>query len=153
VGAGLGEIHRDATSPSPPVKPPIRTYETHSIHTFHVTRRIAKAPFTLERLAVAGHGGSAVIEWYCGSWSSLAANATDAVGIYLDGTEVAETVKGGRGGEYDTRAGILRWVGTLTARPHIILVRLEQSTGPVALPLVLAGSRVQEGAEVIENAQ
>lgn len=151
LGAGLGEIHRNAKTPRSPVQRPIRTFQTNSIHTFRVARRIAKAPFMLERMNVTGHGGTAVVEWYCGSWSPLVASATDSVSLSIDGTEVAETVAGGRGGEYDARAGILRWVGTLSTGPHVVSVQLESSTGPVALPLVVAGAPVQEGVDVTEH--
>jgi hypothetical protein len=133
------------------VQPNIHTYETRAFHTFRVTRRIAGAPYTLDRLAVTGHGGTAVIEWYTGSWSPLVSPATNAVALYLDGSELAETVAGGRGGEYDARAGILRWVGPLGVGSHIVSVRLESSTGAVALPLVVAHAPVQVGVDVTEH--
>jgi hypothetical protein len=153
VGAALGEIHRNAKTPAPPPQARLHTFETDSIQTFHVTRAIVKAPFTLERLSVTGHGGTAVIDWYCGSWSPLVNNATDAVALYIDGSEVAETVAGGQGGEHDARAGILRWVGPLGTGPHVVSVQLSSSTGPVALPLVVGGSPVQEGVDVTEHAR
>jgi hypothetical protein len=151
AGAALGEIHRNARTPPPPAQPRIRTYETNGFRTFTSTRRIMAAPFTLERLNVTGHGGTAVIEWYAGSWSALANTGTEAVALYLDGGELAATVAGGNGGEYHARAGLLRWIGPLSPGRHVVSVRLVSSTGPVALPLTVARRPVQEGVNVTEH--
>jgi hypothetical protein len=151
VGAALGEIHRNATAPKPPKQLQLRTYETRRIQAFHSTRRIVRSPTTLERLRVVGHGGVAEIEWYCGSMSSFAPRSTDAVTLNIDGAELAETVVGARGGEYDARAGILRWVGSLSVGPHIVSITLVRTHSPIALPLVVGPSPVQEGVNVAEH--
>jgi hypothetical protein len=150
VGAAIGEIHRNATSPAPPVQPRFLTYQTDQARTFYASRRIASAPFMLQRLRVTGHGGTAVIEWYAGAWSPLVYNGTEGAALYLDGVEIAETVAGGRGGEYDARDAVLRWIGPMSAGPHVVSVRLVQSNGAVALPVTVAGRPVQEGVSVTE---
>jgi hypothetical protein len=150
VGAAMGEIHRNVETPAARNQPVVRPYETETVHTFHTSRQIARAPFTLEQLSVIGHGGTTVIEWYTGAWSPLVENATEAVALYLDGSELAETVAGGRGGEFDARAGVLRWVGPLAPGPHVVSVKVVQLNGAVMLPLAVANGPVQEGISVTE---
>jgi hypothetical protein len=152
VGAALGEVHRNATTPAPPAQSALHTYEMRSVRTFPRTHTVPHAPVTLERVAVTGHGGAAVIEWHTGSWSTLTRNGTAAVAVEIDGRDVVETVASFLGGAYSARAGIARWVGPLSAGPHVVTVRLVRASGPVALPLVVGGAPVAEGVDVTEHA-
>jgi hypothetical protein len=148
IGAAAGEIHRNATTPR---SPQVRTFEKSSFHTFRAPRVLSGAPLLLSTLHVRGHGGTAVIDWYAGSWSSLAPQASDAVGLFLDGAEVAETVAAGAGGVHYARPGILRWVGHLSRGPHVVSLQLVQATGPLVLPMVVDGVPIDDGLVVTEH--
>lgn len=151
VGAAVGQFHRNATTRVPPAQPLIRTFVASSMRTFYASREIKAAPVTVDRFSFLGHGGAAVIEWYCGAWSPLTSPATEVVALYLDGNVLVDSVFGGKGGEYDTRAGVLRWVGPLPPGAHVVSIRLRRATGPLAMPIVVGGGPVQEGVSVTEH--